>query len=168
MSNKKFVALMTEYCRRNKLASPEKLMQGQPLMFGKTLISLSHDDTGIPELAYAYCDLGMPAPGRRLDVMVRLLQVNRDLHFASGQSLMMSPNTGKILVAQAIELVRVDAEMLESILLGLADTAQMWRANEFANMFDAAFDDADVSTQRRSGAERNRFMQIQHAVGAGN
>jgi hypothetical protein len=138
MSNKKFTALLTDYCLQHKLGAPNRILQGAPLILDGAAIVIRYDADAEPAIAYAYCDLGLPAAPDQKPALRKLLSANREIHFASGQALMISPATGHILLAQHIVLHAMTASMLGQILQAMSHTAKHWRDNQFATLLEDA------------------------------
>lgn len=160
MSVKKFVALVAQYCQQNQIAAPEKILQGAPVLVDDVIVALHHDANVAPSLAYAYCDLGMPEPGDEKEQLRKLLLANLKIHFCSGQSLMISPSTGHILLAQDIALDVTSADMLSDMLVNMVASAKNWQKNQFANLSDEQVLAEAESLKRRASSQRSRLVQI--------
>lgn len=162
MSVKQFAALLGQYCQHHGIGSADKILAGAPLIIDGTAVVLRQDVSIAPSLAYAYCDLGLPTPGDEKELMRKLLLANLDIHFASGQSLMISPSTGHILLARDFDLRDTTVDMLSDMLVILVATASDWQHSRFV----ALLGDEGKSGQtfkRRASAERSRFAQIPQA-----
>jgi hypothetical protein len=157
MSKERFAALVSDYCSQVGLDGAAQILQGAPVSVDGVLFALTHDDNVHPNLAYAYGDLGPVPEDQRQEICRTLLALNMILHPATGQAMMISPATGRILLGRHFCLDKLTADELGQALSAMSKAALTWREKPFLKPSDIPA--GPLSSEPRSPSDRGRFMR---------
>ena len=146
MNRHRYANLIEEFCKLSRLSDPATIMQGGPIEVNGIKFSMIYSEKINPDLMFIYCDFGDPPMGRDSDVYRVLLKQNLFFYKGSGPVFAISPDTGRILLAQYERLDEMTSNALLHRLSQLSIQAQSWRKDPFL------LDDAvhQTTTQKRS------------------
>lgn len=131
MSRHRYVNLIEELCKVSRLSDPAAILQGGPIEVNNIKFSLIHSEKIDPDLMFIYCDFGDPPIGRDSDVYRALLKQNLFFYKGSGPVFAISPDTGRVMLAQYERMDEITPDALLHRLSELSIQAQSWRKDPF-------------------------------------
>ena len=127
MSQPLFVSLIEEFCKLSNLNNPSDIVHGSPIEVDGVTFSVVYSEKINIGLLFIYCDFGEPPAGRERDAYRAVLKKNLFLHSGSGPVFTISPDTGRIVLAQHEQLTETTPGSLTERLIALSEEAKIWR-----------------------------------------
>jgi hypothetical protein len=131
VSHARYTKLIQDFCNANGLQEPERILRGGPIAVDDVTFSVIYSETVNPDVVFLYCDFGDVPVGREHEAYKALLQANLSLYNGGGPSFAVSPESGRVLLADACRIDGVTVEKLREHLVKLADQATEWRKDHF-------------------------------------
>ena len=128
--NDAFIRLLVDYCKVNRLDGAEAILTGAPLLVQNVPFVFYGYGPANPDTIRVYCDYGALQQGKETEEICHaLLIANLTLHPHSRQALMLSAETGHILLAQDFQPASLKPRSLQNVLEKLAEGSLRWRGS---------------------------------------
>lgn len=127
MTTHHFAALIEEFCKLTGFKDPLSIVHGAPIEVDGIVFSLTYSEKINPDLLFIYCDFGDPPAGRDSETYKAVLAKNLFLYTGNGPVYTISPDTGRIVLAQHQRLDSITPGELAEKLTMLAAQSQAWR-----------------------------------------
>ncbi|MGZ5799833.1 MAG: CesT family type III secretion system chaperone [Burkholderiaceae bacterium] len=129
MSRHCYVNLIDEFCKLSGLGNSAQILQGGGIELDGVNFSVIYSEKINPDWMFIYCDFGDPPKGREIEAYQTLLKQNLFFYKDRGPVFTISPDTGRILLAQAERPDETTPHALLYKLDVLSARAQSWRKN---------------------------------------
>lgn len=127
-----YVTLIEDFCRLTGLSSVEDIVRGGTIETDNIRFSLAYISQVDPDLLFIYCDFLNPPIEYEIDGYRALLTRNLFLYSRDGPVFALSPDTGRVVLAQHMKLEELSAPALADKLISLASTVHELRKELFS------------------------------------
>ena len=151
-----YVSLLEDFCRLTGIPSATEIMRGGTVETEGVRFSLMYCSPIDPDLLFVYCDFLNPPAGGEIDGYRALLTKNLSLYTRNGPVFALSPDTGRVVLAQYLELDGLSAATLADKLISLASTVHDLR-HELLHPVQSA--SVDIRPRRPRGRTSGLLVQ---------